>query len=356
MWEWRARNELRWWSRLLLHKHICISCCQHFRLQSLVARGRASVLPRLRLPMTMELGYCGLLVLNQGGRNRKEALNLAKREDLITHRVQVVAIQEHDPLLLRPDDHNDWLECMPPVCPACAQMSGLCIRARKSAVESLQLMGHCCLLDGHYKQKQARKEAKTPIMCCRVVFKSFLNRPALTLVNLHFHHMTAKHESKPKAGYQVVLTTLAQMIRDHEAQIVVGDFNSALIPISSELAAEPHNIHLSLKQYAKWDEVSETDPRGKPVRNHDCLGIFFNRPFEPKFRLGSPKRYVEINGAHWPLLMWIGSKPRRSIQARKRRAEASRERRAKTQSTKAPMPSSSAASGSRDVPWYGEVF
>ena len=158
-------------------------------IMSASSGGSASVMEAVRQSLTAvpadaaaesnqrSLGNFGVLVVNQGGKNKSEERNNAKRTDLRTHFVQLVFLQEHDPLLLagREWDGTEWLEVALP--------SGLACRGRKSAVEHIQLLSDI--------QLDHEKSSVSGIATFEIVWRPELDRRPLRVTNVHFHHKPA---------------------------------------------------------------------------------------------------------------------------------------------------------------------
>jgi endonuclease/exonuclease/phosphatase (EEP) superfamily protein YafD len=152
-----------------------------------------------------------VLVVNQGGNNKSEERNNAKRVDLRTQFVvQLVFLQEHDPLLLagREWDGTEWLEVAFP--------SGLACRGRKSAVEHIQLLSDT--------QLNHEKSSVSGIATFEIVWRAELDRSPLRVTNVHIHHRPAKKQQAYKAFWDKLAGDMLQ----YDSVLVVGDFNQSL--------------------------------------------------------------------------------------------------------------------------------
>ena len=195
-------------------------------IMSVSSGGSASVMEAVRQSLTAvpadaaaesnqrSLGNFGVLVVNQGGKNKSEERNNAKRTDLRTHFVQLVFLQEHDPLLLagREWDGTEWLEVALP--------SGLACRGRKSAVEQIQLLSDI--------QLDHEKSSVSGIATFEIVWRPELDRRPLRVTNVHFHHKPAKKQSGFKQAFKAFWDKLAGDMLQYDSVLLVGDFNQSL--------------------------------------------------------------------------------------------------------------------------------
>ena len=143
-----------------------------------------------------------------------------------------------------------------------------------------------------------------------------MRKPPLVILNMHFHHETAKRISGLKQGFKNVLGKMAEFIERHGVQMVIGDFNNAVEELPAFL--KPLGVQLYVKGWNKWRprEGERVIPGEKWF---DCLAIFFVAPYDEPCRPAMMKGHVHVSGAHYPLMLYVGHKPRRSWQARLRR-------------------------------------
>jgi len=254
-------------------------------------------------------GHIGMLVLNQGGVNRRAEHNQTKWQDLQTYPVQVEFLQEFTPDLLPNDtDHTGWHCCIPHQCAYCDHPEGIAVRCRTSSVDRVELLAFMCCDDGTFRAgKQKRSTARTPCMAVRIHFKD-PHTPALSVMNIHFHHATAKRMTGLKAGHDRVLSLIREWQEDFSLDLLVGDMNQALKVIPEKIPG------CRLAHFTAWEE---------PEPGHDCLGLYVFESFDKrgdKLRQIEPKKHSFVDGAHWPLLVYWGNKPRRSIVKKIQRA------------------------------------
>jgi len=261
-------------------------------------------------------GYIGVLVLNQGGRNRSEASNRFKRLDLVSHSAHLVICQEFDARLLKPQDHIEWHQVVPKMCWACGCVPALAVRARKSSVKALEMLESHCLNDGREgKQHTSRGPGMTPLMIVRVHWKDELNREPWTLLNIHCHYNTANEVSGYRQGYVRMWDKTAEMIKKHGVDFLAGDMNQALYKAQREL--EFRGVRFPVMFYSWWGE-SEAKCR-ETNDDHDSMAIYVEKEFSSKIKMTRPKHYRQVNGAHEPLLVYVGNAPIRTQAAKRMR-------------------------------------
>ena len=240
---------------------------------------------------------------NYGGRRKRAYANESIRRLLLDFPAHISVLQEHEPAVLHASDHDDVIVCL-----------GLDENRQETG---LAIMG-----------KKQHTEKRTPcisaidLLACRTIIckgnitammVAQVHRPEgipIVIVNMHFHHNTAKKAPGHSQSYRDVLDLLVDLIRTHNAVLLIGDFNQAAPHMVAELKDRlPMPIH-----------ADSHHPTFK-----DCICIFGLGAQAPG-QDSDISIWKHLNGAHWPLARHYGSKPKRTEQGEASRKRKSLER------------------------------
>ena len=155
----------------------------------------------------------------------------------------------------------------------------------------------------------------TPLMVVRVHWKDELSREPWTLLNIHCHYHTANEVSGYRQGYVRMWDKTAEMIKKHGVDFVAGDMNQALYKAQREL--EFRGVRFPVMFYSWWGE-SEAKCR-ETNDDHDSMAIYVEKEFSSKIKMTRAKHYRQVNGAHEPLLVYVGNAPIRTRAAKSMR-------------------------------------
>ena len=141
-------------------------------------------------------GWCTILVHNYGGGRRRGEHNESIRSLLLEFPAHIVVLQEHDARILRPGDEDAWHICLgndPD-----DRFTGLAVMGRKFHSEKrTPCINDVDLL--HCEAITAKGNNITGIMVAEVRGVDDL---VVRIINVHFHHNTAKratgHSKKHK--------------------------------------------------------------------------------------------------------------------------------------------------------------
>ena len=154
------------------------------------------------------------MVSNYGGKRKKESYNEYLNTRMTKYPSHVNVLQEHDSSILKAKDYEDfhvcegWTELCEP--------TNLAVMVRKRPKVAINLL-ECQIIS-------AKNGNKTPIMVVEIFLP---HRKRLVIVNVHFHHNTAKKAAGHSQKNTEVLDLLAEFIKRHSAHLLIGDFNQA---------------------------------------------------------------------------------------------------------------------------------
>ena len=162
------------------------------------------------------------MVNNYRGRRRTEEKNRYLNSRIAKYPSHVNILQEHDSSILKAKDYEDFL-----VCEGWAELykqTNLAVMARNRHRErkGMQYVTAIKLLECQIIS--ANNGNKTPIMAVEIFLphnKRFL------ILNVHFHHNTAKKAPGHSQKNIEVVDLLAEFIKRHSAHLLIGDFNQA---------------------------------------------------------------------------------------------------------------------------------
>ena len=198
-------------------------------------------------------------------------------------------------MVLRPGDEDAWHMCLgndPD-----DKFTGLAVMGRKFHSEKLTP----CINDVdllHCETITAKGNNSTGIM---VVEVRGVDDLVVRIINVHFHHNTAKKATGHKEKYKQVLDTIARCIAKYDAQLLIGDFNQAAPTMVMEMEKR-----FGLHRRSVFADSHH--PR------NSCICIF-SLGGVPPGNDSDISKCKHLNGAHWPLARNFGVKPKRTAEA-----------------------------------------